>query len=235
MKRLFFLLLTCCLLLSAGAALAEGGLTTVNAMFVLTPSYSDYVGYAYAEVVNNSSEMLTVDYETSSLKLMNAAGEVLHTEEIYFLCPQAIGPGETGYVMVESVYLETDVAEQLVTYSMTINGSDAWYMDPLTYLPDDSLTADLVAATDDYGDEITWLYVLMENPNKGLLFDYCCVVGLYDQQNRLIYATEIQTYNVGIPAGQSSMLRAEIPEELTAYWAEKGITPTNVKIFGYLN
>jgi len=235
MKKLLSLLVACCLLLSVGAALAEGGLTTTNAMFVLAPFYGDYVGYAYAEVVNNSNEMLTVDYETSALKLMNAAGEVLYAEDIFFLSPQAIGPGETGFVMAESIYLEADVAEQLTTYSLSVNGVDSWYMDPLTYLPEDVLTADLIVGTDAYGDSVTWIYTLVENPNKGLLFDYGCVLGLYDQKGRLIYATEIQTYGVGIPVGQSAMLRMESPDELTAYWADKNITPTSIKVFGYLN
>lgn len=229
MKKLLAFLLACCLTLALGAASAAG-LSTVNALCVVVPAYGDYAAYAYAEVVNTSDKLMMIDYDTSVLTLLDAQGNALKTSPIYSLCPSAIAPGETGFVIIEYESFEADMLEKIDSYSMTINGEEAWYLDSPTALPQESLTAEYVTTKDYFGDTVNWVYVLVENASKGLLFDYCVVASLYDQHGRIIFACEEQTYDVGIPSGQSAMVRMEIPSLLSEYWAANDIVPTQIKV-----
>lgn len=233
MKKVLSILFA--LLLVFTTACAEASLEPVNTMYQIIPYYDSAIGVYYAEVVNTGDTLIRLDSEISRVDVMDAEGNVLATEEIYGTVPSVLAPGEKGYVVPFRMYLDDVDVSALTDYAIHLYAEEASYQDPTVYLDASSITAEIRTEPDSWGDDVTTLYITFTNATEDVVYDFNFAAGVYDESGALIYTCEASTYDVGVPVGQSVIVRSEIDDILTAYWAENGIVPASIGVIGYLH
>ena len=60
-------------------------------------------------------------------------------------------------------------------------------------------------------------------------------VFFFDLDGKLLYASAITTYNVGLPAGQTMELKETISSDFVELWDKNGTAPATVKTIGFQN
>jgi len=233
MKKVFALLLA--LMLLCSAALADAELKVMNTMCHIIPYYDSAVGVYYAEVVNTGDTLICLDDELSRVELMDSEGNVVLSEEIWNVTPTVLAPGEKGYVVPFHMYLDEVDVSALTNYAIHLYAEEATYFEPPVYLNAAGITAEIRTEPDRWGNDVTALYITFTNMAEDVVYDFNFAVGVYDESGALIYTYESSTYDVGVPAGQSVIVRSEIDNFLTAYWAENGIVPASIGVIGYQN
>lgn len=233
MKKILSVLFALALLCSA--ALAEAALEPLHTMYQIIPSYDSAVGMYYAEVVNTGDTLICLDSELSRVEVLDAQGNVLATEAIYSTVPTVLAPGETGYVVPFYMYLDGVDVSALTDYAIHLYAEEASYYEPTNYLNANAISAEIRTEPDSWGDDVTSLYITFTNTTADVVYDFHFALGVYDESGALIYTCEESTYDVGIPSGQSVIVRSEIDSMITSYWAENGITPASIGVIGYQN
>ena len=233
MKKFFILLLA--LLLLCSTALADASLQVVNTMYQIIPYYDSAIGVYYAEVVNNGDTLICLDDERSRVEVMDSEGNVVLSEEIWNTTPAVLAPGETGYVVPFRMYMDEVDVSALTDYAIHLYAEEATYFDPTAYLPVDGISAEFRVETDDWGDAVTTLYTTFTNTSDQVAYNFNFVLGVYDEGGALIYTCDASTFDVGVPVGESVIVRSKIDEVITSYWAENGIVPASVNVIGYYN
>ncbi len=233
MKKILSVLFALALLFTA--ACAETSLTPVNTMVQIYPFFDSYVAMYFAEVVNTGDTLIQLDSNRSKAQLMDAEGNVLLEETIFHTSPYVLAPGETGYVTPFYMYLDDVNIDALTDYAIHLYAEEAFYLDPTVYLAEDCISAELLTQTTDWGDEETFLHITFTNQTDETIFDFSFAIAIYDQNGALMYTGEESMYDVGVPAGQSVIIRTGLDEMFTQSWAQGGLTPSRISVIGYMN
>lgn len=233
MKKMFALFLTLCFLFTC--ALADASLTPVQTMVQLLPYFDSYVVAYCAEVVNTGDVPIGLDSDLCRIELMDAEGNVLLTDTIYSTSPSVLAPGETGYVIPFHLYLEDIDVNALTDYALHLYAEEDRYSSPVSYISADSYSTQLITQQNSWGEEETFVDISFTNKTEETIFDFYAVMAIYDQNDQLIFTSEESVYELGVPAGQTVIMRAEIDEEFTSYWKDNGIEPSRIHIIGYQN
>ena len=219
MKKIVALLLAACLTLGCASALAAGKLTVNQETYTAVAGYS-FVGYVFAEVENTGDK--NIEFGNGLLEILTADGDPMDSTDIYSMYPSILAPGEKGYV---STLQYVDAAESIEDISGKSTQEEA-----VARL--DS-TAAYGVGVNSWGNEEQMVVVTITNNTQETVYDYQVAFALYDAEGKLLLVDADNTYNVGIPAGQSVEVQFTVDEDLAAVWAEQGVTPATAESVAY--
>lgn len=226
MKKIVALLLAACLTLGCASALAAGKLTVNQETYTAVAGYS-FVGYVFAEVENTGDK--NIEFGNGLLEILTADGDPMDSTDIYSMYPSILAPGEKGYVSTRQYVDAAESIEDISDYTLTITGKSTQEEAPVRL---DS-TAAYSVGTNSWGDEEQIVVVTITNNTQETVYDCQVAFALYDAEGKLLLVDADNTYNVGIPAGQSVEVQFTVDEDLAAVWAEQGVTPATAESVAY--
>ena len=119
--------------------------------------------------------------------------------------------------------------EDISDYTLTITGKST-QEEAVARL--DS-TAAYGVGVNSWGDEEQMVVVTITNNTQETVYDCQVAFALYDAEGKLLLVDADNTYNVGIPAGQSVEVQFTVDDDLAAVWAEQGVTPATAESVAY--
>ena len=221
MKKIVALLLAACLTLGCASALAAGKLTVNQETYTAVAGYS-FVGYVFAEVENTGDK--NIEFGNGLLEILTADGDPMDSTDIYNMYPSILAPGEKGYVSTRQYVDAAESIEDISDYTLTITGKST-QEEAIARL--DS-TAAYGVGVNSWGDEEQMVVVTITNNTQETVYDCQVAFALYDAEGKLLLVDADNTYNVGIPAGQSIEVQFTVD-----VWAEQGVTPATAECVAY--
>ncbi len=223
MKKWMALALLALMLLAACvSAGADGEGVIVQSSCNIVKSGDYYLVYCYAQVHNNSDEIICLDHGTFDL---TNGEQLLSTGEVTQLWPYFLSPGEDGYVF-DIVSFEPN-EDGVVVPNVTGIHYNIHYMtiDPAYAGQDLSVISHI--ETEPGGEQ----YVVCEvtNPTSITAYDPTVAFGMYTDEGSMIYADGTMLKNVGVPAGGTVMVRFDIDELFTQQWNSYGAQPSEAR------
>lgn len=222
-KTLMLLALAAMLLLTAvGFADAEG--VIVQTSCNILPSGEYYLVYTFAQVHNNSNEIICLDQGSFEL---HSGEQMLSSQKVTRMWPYFINPGEDGYFF-DIVSFEPDDQGNPVIPNVTAIDYNVTYMTVNPAFASFDLSA--VSHLEMNENEGSML-VLCEITNMGdvTAFDPVVCFGLYTDAGQMIYADGMTLSGVGIPAGGTVLARFAVEEAFVEQWKAYGAVPTQVQ------
>lgn len=212
-------------LLGAASSLADDQGVIVQSSCNILPSGKYTLVYTFAQVHNNSSEIICLDQGTFEL---HSGEQILSTQKVTRMWPYFLNPGEDGYFF-DIVSFEPDENGQTVTPSVTAIDYNVTYMPVASAFASQDLSAvsRLIKNEAEGG-----LIVLCEITNTTEMdaFDPVVSFGLYTEADQMIYADGMTLTGVGIPAGGTVLTRFAVDEAFVSQWTSYGVEPTQVHV-----
>ena len=153
----------------------------------------------------------------------------MDSTDIYSMYPSILAPGEKGYVSTLQYVDAAESIEDISDYTLTVSGKATQEEAPVRL---DSAAAYSVG-TNSWGNEEQMVVVTVTNNTQETVYDCQVAFALYDAEGKLLLVDADNTYNVGIPAGQSVEVQFTVDEDLAAVWAEQGVTPATAESVAY--
>ena len=185
------------------------------------------MGYVFAEVENTGDK--NIEFGNGLLEILTADGDPMDSTDIYSMYPSILAPGEKGYVSTLQYVDAAESIEDISDYTLTITGKST-QEEAVARL--DS-TAAYGVGVNSWGDEEQMVVVTITNNTQETVYDCQVAFALYDAEGKLLLVDADNTYNVGIPAGQSVEVQFTVDEDLAAVWAEQGVTPATAESVAY--
>ncbi|MBQ7887536.1 MAG: hypothetical protein IJ313_11690 [Clostridia bacterium] len=217
MKRWITLALLMALLCVSPVLAQEELGVIVQSSCSIVPSGEYYLAYCFAQVHNNTDQVLCLD---EGMFYLSSGEEPIASEEVSQLWPYFIAPGEDGYLF-DIVPFEEMPQVTGINYDvryLTINPAYAgvpFEMQTRVELDDGSSALSVVC-------EIT-------NPSQADAYDPTVVVGLYTDAGQLVYADGRNLQDVGVMAGGKLLVRFAVEPSLVEQWMSYGALPTQVR------
>lgn len=216
MKKWTMLALIFALLFAVPAAAQEAGVI-VQSSCSIVPSGEYYMVYCFAQVHNNTDQVLTLDEGTF---VLSGGDEILAEEEVSRLWPGFVAPGGDGYLfdIVPFDHLPQITGLQYDIQYLTINPAYAGV--PLA-----------TQARVELNDQTQALDVICEIANAAGVdaFDPTVVVGLYTDAGQLVYADGRSLQDVGIAQDGKLLVRFHVEPMIVEQWIGYGALPTQVR------
>ncbi len=222
MKKIVALLLALCLTLTCAGALAAGKLTVNQETYMAVEGYS-FIGYVYAEVENTGDK--NIEFGDGLLEILTADGDPMDSTSIYSMYPSVLAPGEKGYVWAYQYVDEAESLEDISDYTLTLTGKAT----KEETAPRLDSSAVVTTITNAWGDEEQVILLTATNNTQQTVYDFQAAVAVYDAEGKLLLVDTENTYDIGIPAGQTVEMRFSMDEDVTAYWAQNGMSPATVE------
>ena len=217
MKRVIALALLVMMMAVTQAIAQEPAGTIVQSSCSIVQSGGYYLAYCFAQVLNNSDQVLCLDEGVFHLL---GGEEAIASEEVSKLWPQFLAPGEEGYLF--------DIVpfEQLPQ----VTGIDY----DVRYLEINPAYAGLpleTAARVELDEDTGLMTVVCEVQNGAGMdaYDPTVVVGLYTDAGQLLYSDGRALKDVGIPADGRLMVRFAVEPMLVEQWMSYNALPTQVR------
>ncbi|MBR5226014.1 MAG: hypothetical protein IKV90_10185 [Clostridia bacterium] len=224
MKKILMLFALAAMLLCAAAGLADAEGVIVQTSCNILPSGEYYLVYAFAQVHNNSSEIICLDQGSFEL---HSGEQMLSSQKVTRMWPYFINPGEDGYFF-DIVSFEPDEQGNPVMPSVTAIDYNVTYMTVnQAFASFDLSTVSHLEMNDAQGS----MTVLCEitNMSDEAAFDPVVCFGLYTDAGQMIYADGMTMTGAGIPAGGTVLARFEVEEAFVEQWKAYGAVPTQVQ------
>lgn len=203
-----------------------GKLTVAQASFQVTPYSSYYQGTVYARLVNSGTA--PVEFESGTLELLDASGNVIGSEEVYDCYPEVLEPGETGYLYKGISVEAASEPSYIEGYNLTVNGREEITKDVIR-LPSSGKYEEIA---DDYWTSY-YLSAAVENESDELLYDAGVVFVLKDAAGNLLYITQGSMYGVGIMPHASVSFRTSLYSDALDYFKANSLVPATVDTIAY--
>jgi hypothetical protein len=203
-----------------------GKLTVAQASFQVTPYSSYYQGTVYARLVNSGNT--PVEFESGTLELLDASGNVIGSEEVNGCYPEVLAPGETGYLYKGVLVEAASEPSYIAGYNLTVNGREEISKD-VTRLPSSGKYEEIADA---YWTSY-YLSVAIENESDELLYDAGVVFALKDAAGNLLYITQGSMYGVGIMPHASVSFRTSLYSDTLDYFKANNLVPATVDTIAY--
>ena len=223
MKKWMFALMTAFMLM-AGAALADSEGAIVQSSCSVVPSGDYCLVYCYAQVHNNSSDIICLEQGTFEL---HSGEQLLASQAVDGVWPSLVNPGEVGY-MFDVVVFEPDENGQTFMPQITGVEYDIQYMTVESSFASLPLDAQAEIVRDARGGMTVNL--LVSNNSGADAFDPTIAFGLYTDGGAMVYADGSTLRNIGIPAGDSMLMRFPVDEEIVAQWDTYGANVTQANV-----
>ncbi len=212
------------MLMSGAGALADEGLgMVVQSSCNIVPGSEYDLVYTFAQVHNQSSQTICLD--TGEYHLADGE-QLLLSGDVSRLWPNTLAPGADGYLFDVIVYEREagDTAAPNITnlsYNLNFMTLDEAYAGRAL-----NTQARLETAQD--GESIT-VVCAVENATDADVFDPMIAFGLYIEGGQMVYAGGTTLENVGIPAGDTVLMRFDVEPEIVEQWRGYGAMPTAVQ------
>lgn len=227
MKKGFVLALTAWLLIAVSACgLAEGEGVVVKSSCNILQSGDYYLVYCFAQVHNSSEEIICMNW--GEIELHNG-DQLLSVTDVSQLWPYFLSPGEDGYLF------------DIVTFAPNEDGPVVPSVTAITY------NIDYMTVNAEYSNyELSAVSHIEQDPLDGALSVVCEVTnstqmdaynptvafGLYTEGGALIYADGMSLQNVGIPSGETMLLRFPLEDVFVEQWSGAGYAPAQAQVIG---
>ena len=222
-KRAVALMMTLLLAALAAVCLADSEGVIVGSSCNIVQSGEYYLVYCYAQVHNNSSEIICLEGGTFEL---HSGEQILASQPVTQLWPYFINPGEDGYVF-DVVAFEPGENGAVVP-SVTDVLYDIRYMtvDPAFGSRDLSAVAEL-ERTQEGGMTVI---CRITNGTDTDAYAPTIAFGLYAENGGMLYADGATLQDVGIPAGGTLLMRFPVDEDLVAQWDTYGMSAAEARV-----
>ena len=213
-------------LLALGAACAqadsEGRIVQTSCSIVRSDDY--YLVYCFAQVHNDSDEVICLEQGTFEL---HDGEQSLFTGEVSRLWPSFLAPGEDGYYFDVATFAPDESGNAVMP---AVSGID--YNVVYTTMDESYASCDLSAVSTVEQDEAGHIAVLCEltNGTDMTAFEPTVTFGLYTDGGSMIYADGRTIQGVGIPAGDSLVVRFLVDRVFVEQWKQYGVTIAEARV-----
>ena len=217
MKKMIALALMMMLVLASVAAADEMG-TVVQSSCSIVQSGDYYLAYCFAQVHNNTDQVLCLEDGTFSL---TSGEEVLSHEDVSKVWPYFVAPGEDGYLF--------DIVPFNSMPQITGLSYDLQY---LTIHPDYAgvkLDAQTRVELDEDSGVLSVVCELI-NPMDVEAFEPVIAIGLYTEAGQLLYTDGRNLQDVGIAPQGKLLVRFEVEPDMVQQWIGYDALPTRVEV-----
>ena len=212
------------LMTGAFAALADSEGTVVQASCSVVKSGAYHLVYCYGQIHNNTNQIICLERGTFELQ---SGEQSLVSQDVDQIWPYFINPGEDGYVF-DMVAFEPDESGNPVMPQITGLSYDITYM-----TVDEKFAAkDLSAVAEieqDAGGGLTVVCTLT-NDNDEAAYDPTVAFALYTDGGAMVYADGMTLRNVGLPAGETMLMRFPVDDAIAEQWTTYGANITGVQV-----
>ncbi len=222
-KRAAALVMTLLLAALAAVCLADSEGVVVNSSCNIVQSGEYYLVYCYAQVHNNSPEIICLEQGTFEL---HSGEQLLASQPVTQLWPYFINPGEDGYVF-DVVAFEPGESGAVVP-AVTDLVYDIQYMTVNTQYASRDLSAVAELERGDNGELRVICHIT--NGTEVDAFAPTIAFGLYAENGRMLYADGATLQDVGIPAGGTLLMRFPVDEDLVAQWDSYGMSAAEARV-----
>lgn len=206
------------LMMLAAAALAEGDPgVIVQSSCSIVQSGEYYLVHCFAQVHNNSDQVLCLD--EGSLYLKNGE-DVIASQETSQIWPYFLAPGEDGYLF--------DIVPFEQMPQITGLHYDARYLEINAAYAGVPLETAVEVQLDDSSNALSVICEVSGDAHKAA-YDPTVVMGLYTDAGQLVYSDGRNLKDVGIVPGGKLLVRFEVDPMLVEQWMSYGALPTQVR------
>ena len=223
-KRAWAALLLLLLCVCASCLAEEEPVVVVRSSCSIVRSGDYYLVYSFAQVHNNSDDVLCLNEGTFDLI---GGDQILSTREVSQLWPYFLSPGQDGYLF------------DIVPFEPGGSGMDAPVVTGLSYdlhtmrvdaaHASFALNAEARIETDATTGEMMVICEI-DNPTQMDAFDPTVTFGLYTAGGDLIYADGATQQSVGIPAGGKMMVRFFVDKAFVEQWRSYQALPASARV-----
>ena len=217
MKKMIALALMMMLALVSMAAAEEMG-TVVQSSCSIVQSGDYYLAYCFAQVHNNTDQVLCLEDGTFSL---TSGEDVISHEDVSKIWPYFVAPGEDGYLF------------EIVPFnSMPQITGLSYDLQYLTVHPDYAgvkLDAQTRVELDE-GSGVLSVVCELSNPLDVEAFEPVVAIGLYTDAGQLLYADGRNLQDIGIAPYGKLLVRFDVEPDMTQQWISYDALPTQVKV-----
>ena len=222
-NRFFGVVFALLLSMFACMALADGAGTIVQSSCNIVQSGEYYLVYCYAQVYNNSDQIICLEEGTFEL---HSGEQLLSSQPITQIWPYFVNPGESGYIF-ELVSFEPNENGQPVIPQVTGLEFDVQYMMVDMQYASQPLEVQAEIERDATGGMT--VMVRLHNATEHDAFDPTVAFGLYTDGGAMVYADATTLRNVGVPAGDGMLMRFPVDDAIAEQWASYGANVTGVQ------
>ena len=217
MKKMIALALMMMLALVSMASAEEMG-TVVQSSCSIVQSGDYYLAYCFAQVHNNTDQVLCLEDGTFSL---TSGEDVISHEDVSKIWPYFVAPGEDGYLF------------EIVPFnSMPQITGLSYDLQYLTVHPDYAgvkLDAQTRVELDE-GSGVLSVVCELSNPLDVEAFEPVVAIGLYTDAGQLLYADGRNLQDIGIAPYGKLLVRFDVEPDMTQQWISYDALPTQVKV-----
>ena len=222
-KCAFALMMTLLLAALAAVCLADSEGVVVGSSCNIVQSGEYYLVYCYAQVHNNSNEIICLEGGTFEL---HSGEQILASQPVTQLWPYFINPGEDGYVF-DVVAFEPGENGAVVP-SVTDILYDIQYMTVDTQYASRDLSA--VAELERTQEGGLTVVCHITNGTDTDAYAPTIAFGLYAENGGMLYADGTTLQNAGIPAGGTLLMRFPVDEDFVAQWDTYGMSAAEARV-----
>lgn len=224
MKKMLAMLLVCLMTLAGAWALADEEAVIVRSSCNIVQSGDYYLVYCFAQVHNNSDGVICLNRGTFDL---HSGDQLLATGDVSQLWPYFLAPGEDGYLF------------DIVAFEPGENGAVAPNVTGIAYNID-YMTVDAGSAnypiasgarieTDPVSGALA-IVCELKNDTQMDAYDPTVAFGLYTEGGDLLYADGRTLQSVGIPAGQTMLVRFYVDNAFVNQWRGYNAMPASARV-----
>ncbi|MBQ4264424.1 MAG: hypothetical protein IJB85_02815 [Clostridia bacterium] len=223
MKRVFLACLLTMLLLFVPAMAEEEPGVVVQSSCNIVQSGDYYLVYCFAQVHNNSDQIICLDEGTYQL---SSGEQLLAIDEVSQLWPYFLAPGEDGFLF-DIVSFEPN-EDGVVVPNVTGLHYQIKYMTIDPSYAGAQLETQAQILLDERSGEMT-VVCEVANTTDVDAYDAAVVFGLYTDGGQMIYADGMNLKDMGIPAGGSVLVRFKVDDALVEQWHSYNALPAHVR------
>lgn len=226
MRKMLAMLLAAMMMLVCGAAAADEEAVIVRSSCSIMQSGEYYLVYCFAQVHNNSDGVICLDKGTFDL---HSGDQLLSTSDVSQLWPYFLAPGEDGYLF-DIVAFEPGENGAVVPNVTGI----AYNIDYMTMETDTGNMALVSGARIETDPVDGSMAVVCELKNETQMdaFDPTVTFGLYTDGGDLLYADGRTLQGVGIPAGETMLVRFFVDNAFVNQWSGYNALPSAARVKG---
>ncbi len=220
---------------AVGPALAEGELTIVQESYYETHNKYRNTAHIAAEIENTGNEIAA--FGEGKFELLDAAGDILLTNEWITMSPSVLNPGDKGYVYaslsLDELPANRPVGKHVLTVAKGANfgvTTGRSYVGSVVYHPAKNPRYEKPDIDKRINAKVL---VDIENTQTAALYDFGVLFVVKDAQGKLMYFKEDLVFNIGIKPGSTIEIRDDIDLDTSVSFAEKGIEPATVEAIVY--
>lgn len=223
-KRMLAALLAALMMLACAGAMADDEGAVVRSSCNIVQSGDYYLVYCFAQVHNNSDGVICLDRGTFDL---NNGDQVLSTSDVGQLWPYFLSPGEDGYLFDIVAFEPGENGPVMPNVTGIVYDIDYMTMDIAH--GSNRLASEARIDTDPVSGAMS-VVCEVKNDTEQEAYDPTVAFGLYTAGGDLIYADGRTLQSVGIPAGQTMLVRFYVDNEFVKQWSSYNAMPASAVV-----